>query len=472
MRMPSRMPLFPLLLAGLVALASCAAPTPTPTPSPIPTPTEVPRRTLAGVVQKGPFVNGSSLTVFELDDHLVQTGKSYNTQILDNSGTYSLAGIPFTSNYVLLKADGFYFDEAKGENATAPITLYAIADITDRTTVNVNLMSHLEKGRVEYLAGTGISLSDAKHQADQEILRMCSLEKADFQDPDRLDIAAAGDDNAILLAVTMILAGGRDPAQLSELLANLASDLRTDGTLDSTELQTQLAEGIYRVSRKGLGTVRRNLEERYAALGESCTIPDFEIYVQRFLENTAFPNHARIQYPANGASGPNFLNSTASYTMRAQYGSGLVERYDQTFPHLRFSVAAIVPEGGSLTVRIRIKANPHFKWGVAGGSSDYGGDVPLRGNTWTIVQQDMDHPSIQTDIAPIHYDGYFNDVAYLSPVFTGQLCDAEFLVMPFTADYLIEYFEDGATTPTFTRTKHVEYTGDFPISWIEAIGTF
>jgi hypothetical protein len=80
---------------------------------------------LHGYSQKGPFVNGSTLTIYELDASYTQTGNSFNTQIKDNLGTFELPGISLQSSYAKLKADGFYFNEIKNANSASPITLYA-----------------------------------------------------------------------------------------------------------------------------------------------------------------------------------------------------------------------------------------------------------------------------------------------------------------------------------------------------------
>ncbi|HRQ71206.1 MAG TPA: hypothetical protein PLW78_12985, partial [bacterium] len=48
---------------------------------------------ITGFVQKGPFINGTSISLFELDENLVQTGKIYNTQITKNDGIFELADV-------------------------------------------------------------------------------------------------------------------------------------------------------------------------------------------------------------------------------------------------------------------------------------------------------------------------------------------------------------------------------------------
>ena len=53
----------------------------------------------SGYVQKGPFINGSSVTILELDENLDQTGKTYFTTISDNLGSFEKKNIELISNY-------------------------------------------------------------------------------------------------------------------------------------------------------------------------------------------------------------------------------------------------------------------------------------------------------------------------------------------------------------------------------------
>jgi len=98
---------------------------------------------IRGYVQKGPFINGSSISIYELDENLSQTGKVYNTQITDNSGSFTLNDITLISNYANIRADGFYFNEILGEQSASQITLYALSDVSDNNNLNVNILTYL-----------------------------------------------------------------------------------------------------------------------------------------------------------------------------------------------------------------------------------------------------------------------------------------------------------------------------------------
>lgn len=51
---------------------------------------DIPEYSINGSVQKGQFIQGSVVTIQELNERLQPTGKSYQTQILDDMGSFEL----------------------------------------------------------------------------------------------------------------------------------------------------------------------------------------------------------------------------------------------------------------------------------------------------------------------------------------------------------------------------------------------
>ncbi|HAH25248.1 MAG TPA: hypothetical protein DCL77_16080 [Prolixibacteraceae bacterium] len=235
---------------------------------------------LSGFIQKGPFLNGTSILISELNPNLYQTGKLFSSQIMDNEGTYELTNLQLSSPYVQLKADGFYFNEVTGETSKSQITLFALADISNTSTMNVNVLTTLEKGRVEKLVAGRLSFSKAKRQAMQEILAIFNMKKGDMQRSELLDINKPGDDNAILLAISSILQGFRSEAELSELLANISADISPDGKLDNEDLRSSL---ISQAKYLNNVTIRENMDNRYHEIGGTVQIPEFEKYITQFI---------------------------------------------------------------------------------------------------------------------------------------------------------------------------------------------
>ena len=287
---------------------------------------------VSGYVQKGPYLNGTPITIYELSQDLVPTGRDYSSQILDNKGTFEIKNVDLSSQFVELKATGFYFNEVTNANSSAQLTLFALSDLTNKSTINVNVLSNIEKSRVEFLISNGSSFSEAKKQAQSEILKIFEITKPDIAESENLDISQQGDDNAILLAISVILQGHLTVPDLSELLANISTDIREDGELNSKTLGSTLINNAKLIK---LDEIRENLENRYETLGLNVTIPDFEKYVNQFIDNTDFEFTGFIEYPPTGKYGLNLLDKT-----RTEYSAGPC------------SLNAILPEGTSLKVKV------------------------------------------------------------------------------------------------------------------------
>src|SRR5690606_3615263 len=92
-----------------------------------------------GVVEKGPFVKGSKVSVIELDKEMNPTGKTYETETQNDEGFFELKNVELASQFVQISATGFYFNEITGRLSDSQITLGAYADVKSENTVNVNI---------------------------------------------------------------------------------------------------------------------------------------------------------------------------------------------------------------------------------------------------------------------------------------------------------------------------------------------
>jgi len=239
----------------------------------------VKKEIFSGYAQKGPFVVGSSVTIVELDVNLDQTGKTYHTIISDDFGSFEQKNIELVSNYVELKVDGFYFHEISGQNTGAPTTLYALVDISGVNSANVNVLTNLEKPRVEYLVKQGKSFAEAKQQAQREVLAIFG-----FSPPQTTSEALNLTNDAMLIAISCIIQYNGSTGDMIELMANIAADIKTDGILKNTTLKTKLINQAVFLTTNWiddtfLQRIRDHLESKYP----NVTIPDFESYVQTFI---------------------------------------------------------------------------------------------------------------------------------------------------------------------------------------------
>lgn len=235
-------------------------------------------KTVAGVTQKGPFINGSSVTLFELNGtNLLQTGNSFVGRIKSDKGDFSISGINLVSPYALLEAKGYYRNEVSGKKSVSEITLNAVTNLENRDNVNVNLLTHLEYERVQGLVKKNVDIASAKEQAEKEIFTSFYVEE-DAESFEDLNIFKTGEDDAVLLAISVLMQGDRSEAELSELLANYSYDVESDGIWNNEEAKAEIADWAeMQTLSTGLENIRKNIED-----WKFGTAPGFEKYVMRF----------------------------------------------------------------------------------------------------------------------------------------------------------------------------------------------
>jgi hypothetical protein len=284
-------------------------------------------------------------------------------------------------------------------------------DVNEVSSANVNVITHLEKARVEYLVQQGgLSFREAKGQAVKEILNIFTFELPETNLSESLDLT----DNAALLAISCILQSYSTTAEMIQLMADISSDIRTDGTLDNSALGSKLIDNA-RVMIS-LPTIRENIEKKYAEINPDVIIPDFETYVQEFIDKTTYePVRSFITYPETGLHGQNILSDSKITT---------VERYK------RFSLKAEVPEGMSLKIIIK-----DALW--------YRGDIVNWADEWRKDWYGLDYPV-----------GRMSELEF-NVIESGKTSDAllEFQNSNGIGNSIIEYYENGATEPT--RVKQV-----------------
>jgi len=158
-------------------------------------------------------------------------------------------------------------------------------DIANANSANVNVLTHLEKPRVEYLIKQGKSFAEAKQQAQREIFAIFGFSPS--QTPsEALNLTS----NAMLIAISCILQNHTTTSEMAELMANISAGIKTNGTLNAT-LKTKLVNQAIALTivdvndnRTSLWRVRNNMETKYAEMGINVTIPDFESYVLAFID--------------------------------------------------------------------------------------------------------------------------------------------------------------------------------------------
>ena len=291
---------------------------------------------VSGLTQKGPFLKGSAVLVREMEDGrtLTQTGYSFNGKILNDRGEFKVNARMLVSQYVMLEATGYYRNEVTGENSNSALTLFAITDVNDRNTVNVNLLTHLEYERVIYLVTQKkMKVRVAKKQAQKEVFALLHIDATNFSNSEDLNIAGASDEDAALLAFSIILQGDRSESELSELLTKIATDMEEDGIWGDSASRASMADWASFVdSADGFAKIRRNVENWKL----SSAVPHFEKYMQKFWTT---------EYGIGECSEANVGAVVASKKAPFEFCKGSLVYIDDSWPQLFACV-----ENGDTTV--------------------------------------------------------------------------------------------------------------------------
>lgn len=262
---------------------------------------------ISGTAQKGPYLIGSSITLYELDDDFHQTGVSFQTETIDSTGKYTLPA-RLKSKYVDVFVQGFYFDEISGYASSAPLVLSAIAEVNGDSTINLNILTTLARHRIYRLVADGTEFRSAVATAQAEVIAMFNIGDDSMRlDFTKMRVLEGGAANAFLLAASAILMqmahdskqGIAPTAALSEILSIARIDLEADGLLDDDELMGHLATAKENLD---LYQIRSVMESEFP----DAVIPAFEAY---------FPDHGivtgeitgSVLYEGQGLSGVEIL---------------------------------------------------------------------------------------------------------------------------------------------------------------------
>jgi hypothetical protein len=263
---------------------------------------------ISGKIEKGPFSKGSIISFFELDSNLSQTGRSYSTTINDNEGNYDLKATNIGGKMLRVQTDGFYYNEVLNNLSTSRIVLTGISKVDSSEKVNVNVLTHVERRRVEYLMNEkSISFDNAKKQAVSELLTIFKAGTTNISRSEKVSLF--GDNNDILLNISLLFQGYRTDAQLSELLTDFSNDFYKDGTVEDVTIFKRIYNHSYFVDTV---SVASNIKEKY-----SVTPNSFSILNNYLKDNVARKDekYMPITYPAIVNEKKNFLTRVTTETI-------------------------------------------------------------------------------------------------------------------------------------------------------------
>lgn len=380
-------------------------------------------KTIYGKAQKGPYKNGSPLVIYELNNSLGQTGKSFSSTINDDAGNFSLNNISLNSNYILITATGYYYSEHFNKISEGQLYLEALADVSNISSVNINILTHIIKPRIEQLTAAGLDFNTARYQAQNELKTIMGASSNMFSNFETLDLS----NNSFLFAMSLLFqrnnsmgyqAGYNYTSELSTLLSNFRNDFANNGAIDNPNIIDTL---IYNVNRIDLIDCKIDMQNYYAGLGLTFSTNGFEQFIYGFQKkytvnlssSITFPDSAFVMIDAPGAQPPYSSRENILKVNNKFYLNGIGGN--------QFAVSAIVPYDSTLVVKFT-SFNSSSPFTINGGSSF--GWKTTQSNPLTLEAQ-RKNVSLSLLIFATGGDSvkveYFNNISTAIPYYTKNI---------------------------------------------------
>lgn len=239
---------------------------------------------ILGAAQKGPFKFNSPLQLREAllrNDSLIYSGRKYVDEISSNKGDFVIPKVNLVYPYAVLEVCGQWRNEVSGEYSKDSMTLRVLTDLSKRTEVNINLLTHLEYDRAARLVNKGYSVYAAKKQADYEIMTAFGFATSvEYSEDLKTFVPSTSEGsgrNATLMAISLLFIGDRSEAEIQNAINSFKSDLAEDGEWDDGQMKADMADWAEAFDG---GSVRANVKS-----WNILDIPDYENYLTIYWNN-------------------------------------------------------------------------------------------------------------------------------------------------------------------------------------------
>ena len=242
---------------------------------------------ILGAAHKGPFKFGSSLLLREMllrNDSLIYSGREYVDEISSNKGDFVIPKVKMVYPYAELDVRGLWRNEITGDWSKDSMTLHVLTDLTKRTDVNINLLTHLEYDRAVALVNKGYSVYAAKKQADYEIITALGFATTvEYSENLKTFVASTNsyyDANSTLMAISLLFIGNRSEAEIQKVVDEFRKDVADDGEWNGASAEATKAEMADWAESFDTIPVRANVKT-----WNIVDIPSYENYLVIFWNN-------------------------------------------------------------------------------------------------------------------------------------------------------------------------------------------
>ena len=304
---------------------------------------------VSGTVEKGPFVQGSTINMQTMDAKLHSTGKTFMETIKDDAGRFDFGSQEFDTPYAKITATGYFFNEVTGELSKGMINLNALVDLSDKSSVNVNLLTHLKSQRIQKLIEEGNTFKAAASQAQSELMGAFGLQKFAGKDVSQFSITAGTDEAAALIAVSSIIQVDRTEASMTEFISKLTNEFGENGYFSDVTKET-IGSSVKTLAGK-LESIAGNIVGRYETLGKTVSVKPLKYY---------------FDWDGNGTAGDEVAPESTSIS-------------------LDNNVINAPAEGGTFTINVTAPIQVYLIGGDSGNNSSIGVVSPDLINLYGIV---------------------------------------------------------------------------------------
>lgn len=303
---------------------------------------------VSGKVEKGPFVSGSTINLQPLDIEFNAVGTNFHGEIVDNAGNFSLGEMTLDTPYATMTANGYFYNEVENQLSNGTLTLNSIVDLRKKSSVNVNILTHLKYYRVQKLLSIGQSFAEADKQAQEELMRAFGLEQYNTGDFSQYSIVSGTDQAAALISISSLLLVGRKEAALTEYLATLSKEFGDNGFFSVTTKDIMDSDRFKLIDR--LETIAKNIEEKYSSLDQTVTVKDLAFFFDWDGDGVAGNEIAAgddavkletssIEFPSEGGTKRIHITSSIPVSL-SQYGGP-----NESYPYIDDTYSSIFSTG-------------------------------------------------------------------------------------------------------------------------------
>lgn len=310
---------------------------------------------VAGIAEKGPFRHGTSVTVVELDSlhRLADSDRKHKTCITTGNGSYTFDAFDIVSPYVRVEASGYYKSELTGGLSAEPVTLTSVTDLTEKDSVNVNILTHLEAVPTLKLveqSGYNSPVRMFKEQSLKKVLYAFGIKIEGFNDSffmqqqggfggfgggasastisrtaDEVSLFAGDEFSEALLAISVMLQRHGSGQKMLQFADSIAQKIAGSGNWDDWTSRAHLADWLMALDINGsFEKIRKNVAGW--GLGD---VPDFERHLRKFWTS-------EFQFPTCGKSN-NGVVTHIGYSQSNYFGCNY---QDTTKTKVRFTCDA------------------------------------------------------------------------------------------------------------------------------------